>query len=87
MSKKSPAPADTAAAADDPVSRFESSLGELEGIVARMERGELSLEESLTLFERGMQLTQECRGSLDRAELRVKNLLDARRADAAEPDA
>ncbi len=74
MTKKTPA-ADTGA--DDAVARFEGSLKELEAIVARMERGDLPLEESLSLFERGMQLTRECRGSLDRAELRVKNLLEA----------
>ena len=77
MSKKLSAAATPDPAAEDVVSRFEGSLKELETIVARMERGDLPLEESLTLFERGMQLTKECRRSLDRAELRVKNLLDA----------
>jgi exodeoxyribonuclease VII small subunit len=82
MSKKaSPTPAATAASAD-PVSRFEGSLKELEDIVARMERGDLPLEESLTLFERGVALTRECRTSLETAELRVKNLLDAEPDDA-----
>lgn len=63
--------------ADDPVSRFEGSLAELEAIVAKMERGDLPLEESLVLFERGMGLTKVCRSSLETAELRVRNLLDA----------
>lgn len=67
----------------DPVSRFEASLKELEEIVARMERGDLPLEESLKLFERGVALTRECRGSLESAELRVRNLLQQ---DAAEND-
>jgi len=86
MSKKTASAAPAASpAADDAVSRFETSLKELENIVARMERGDLPLEESLTLFERGMVLTQECRSSLDHAELRVKNLLEAQRGadDAA----
>ena len=61
----------------DPVSRFEASLKELEDIVARMERGDLPLEESLKLFERGVALSRECRGSLEKAELRVKNLLES----------
>lgn len=79
MSKKAaPAAPDDAV---DPVSKFEESLKELEAIVARMERGELPLEESLTLFERGMQLSKECRVSLETAELRVKHLLDAERTD------
>ena len=64
-------------AADDPVARFEGSLSELEAIVAKMERGDLPLEESLQLFERGMGLTKVCRTSLESAELRVRNLLDA----------
>jgi len=63
--------------ADDPVSRFEGSLAELEAIVAKMERDDLPLEESLVLFERGMGLTKVCRSSLETAELRVRNLLDA----------
>jgi exodeoxyribonuclease VII small subunit len=70
-------PADGTAAdpASDPVSRFEASLKELEEIVARMERSDLPLEESLKLFERGVTLTRECRASLDSAELRVRKLL------------
>ena len=86
--KVSPAapPADGATAnpAGDPVSRFEASLKELEEIVARMERGDLPLEESLKLFERGVALTRECRGSLDSAELRVRNLLQPDSAAGAD---
>src|ERR1700751_1575640 len=71
----------------DPVSRFEAALKELEDIVARMERGELPLEESLKLFERGVALTRECRGSLETAELRVRKLLQAEpEPGAAVPD-
>lgn len=78
MSKKSADAAETPPApADDAVARFEGSMRELEAIVAKMERGDLPLEESLSLFERGMALTKECRTSLDRAELRVRKLLDA----------
>lgn len=75
MSKPKASPAESTE--DDPVGRFESSMKELEDIVARMERGELRLEESLALFERGMALSKECRHSLETAELKVKNLLDA----------
>lgn len=60
----------------DPVSRFEEAMRELEEIVQRMERGDLRLEESLKLFERGMELSRHCRQSLDTAELRVRNLLE-----------
>ena len=77
MSKKPTSSAPPAASPGaDPVSRFEASLKELEEIVARMERGDLPLEESLKLFERGVALTSECRSSLESAELRVRNLLD-----------
>ena len=71
------AEAPLAAPAGDEVARFEDALGELEAIVERMERGDLKLEESLQLFERGVGLTRQCRTSLETAELKVKNLLAA----------
>ncbi len=80
MSKKTTPTASPAATADDPVSRFEGSLKELEQIVAQMERGDLPLERSLALFERGVVLTRQCRSSLESAELRVRNLLQAEAA-------
>ena len=61
--------------ADTDLARFESALNELEQIVGKLERGELKLEESLQLFERGVALTRECRQSLEKAELKVKQLL------------
>lgn len=77
MSKKTAASAGTSTPELplDPVARFESSMKELETIVAKMEHGDLPLEESLQLFERGVALTRECREALATAELRVKNLL------------
>lgn len=71
---KPPSPQPEAPA--DPVSQFEDAMRELEEIVQRMERGDLRLEESLQLFERGMALSKTCRGSLDGAELRVRKLLE-----------
>ena len=53
---------------------FESALKELETLVSRMESGELSLDESLKAFERGIELTRKCQSSLEAAELRVKTL-------------
>lgn len=61
--------------ADNDVARFETALNELEQIVGKLERGELKLEESLKLFERGVELTKQCRKSLDGAELKVRQLL------------
>ncbi len=54
---------------------FEKSLAELEKIIRRMERGESSLEQTLTDFERGMALSEECRKSLDAARQRVEKLV------------
>lgn len=55
---------------------FEDQLAELEKVVERLERGELSLEENVSLFERGMHLSNACKQELDRAESRIQVLLD-----------
>jgi len=67
------------------IAEFEKSLDELEQLVARMEQGELSLDESLQSFERGIALYRSCQGALEQAELRVKQLLDPSAPDSAEP--
>ena len=54
---------------------FEASLRELEALVEKMEQGELSLEESLQHFERGIQLTRSCQQALQDAEQKVELLL------------
>ena len=53
---------------------FEAALAELEEIVSRLEAGELTLEESLALFERGQALSDYCNDLLDNASLRVEQL-------------
>jgi exodeoxyribonuclease VII small subunit len=58
------------------VGEFEKSLKELETIVEKMEAGDQSLETSLKDFERGMELARQCRDSLNKAELRVQELLE-----------
>ena len=55
---------------------FEKSLEELEAIVERMEGGDLSLEDSLAEFQKGITLTRSCQKALDDAELKVKVLLE-----------
>lgn len=55
---------------------FEDALEELEAIVEKMEDGEPSLEDSLKLFERGMDLTRRCQAALDDAEQRIRTLAD-----------
>jgi exodeoxyribonuclease VII small subunit len=54
---------------------FERSLAELEAIVDKLEHGELSLDESLKQFERGVQLTRACQSALKEAEQKVEILL------------
>ena len=53
---------------------YEQALSELEEIVSRLETGRLTLEESLSLFERGQALSAYCGKQLDEAELRVRQL-------------
>jgi len=55
--------------------QFEQSLQELEALVEKMEQGDLSLEESLQHFERGVQLTRACQQALKEAEQKVETLL------------
>jgi len=54
---------------------FEKKLSRLEEIVSKMETGELTLEESLKLFEEGVKLSRECNAQLAEAEQKVKLLI------------
>lgn len=58
---------------------FEEQMAELEKVVERLERGDLSLEENVSLFERGMQLSGACKEQLAKAESRVQVLLEPER--------
>jgi exodeoxyribonuclease VII small subunit len=51
---------------------FEKKLQDLEALVAKLETGELSLEESLKAYENGIALTRECQGILEKAQLRIE---------------
>jgi exodeoxyribonuclease VII small subunit len=55
---------------------FEEQMAELETVVERLERGELTLEESVGLFERGVLLSTACKQQLSSAESRVQVLTD-----------
>jgi exodeoxyribonuclease VII small subunit len=77
---------------------FEKSLAELEALVGRMEGGDLSLEQSLKDFERGVALTRACQKALADAEQKVKILMSrdgsaelqpfsSEAADDSKPDA
>ncbi|NQZ95913.1 MAG: exodeoxyribonuclease VII small subunit [Myxococcales bacterium] len=71
------APAPDAALADAPEVSFEEALERLEGIVDRLEQGDLELEDSLTAFEEGVALTRRCAGQLEAAERRIEVLVKA----------
>ena len=64
---------------------FEKSLEELEQLVEKMEDGELSLEQSLQTYERGVKLARACQKALDEAEQRVE-ILSERDESAADFD-
>ena len=68
-----------------PVETFESSLDELEKVVRELEGGDLALERSLELFERGMGLSDSCRKQLEAAETRVDMLIRKEGKLTAEP--
>ena len=68
-----------------PVADFESSLDQLEQLVEKMEHGEMSLEESLAAYERGVGLYRKCQTALEQAELRVRLLTDPEHPENAEP--
>lgn len=53
---------------------FEAALKELEETVAKLENGDLTLEQSLALYERGQQLATQCQTQLEQASLRVEQL-------------
>jgi exodeoxyribonuclease VII small subunit len=53
---------------------FEQAFGELEDIVRRMEAGDLTLDQAIALYERGMRLAQHCGDALDTAELQIRQL-------------
>jgi len=55
---------------------FEEQLDELEKVVEKLERGDLTLEENVALFERGIQLSNACKKDLAGAESRIQILLD-----------
>lgn len=78
-SSTKPAPADRSADApptDASIKDFEAAIAELDGIVKRLEEGDLSLEQSLVLYERGVQLSRFCHSRLEDAERRIDLLTD-----------
>jgi exodeoxyribonuclease VII small subunit len=64
----------TSSSTSTPVS-FETALEQLEGTVARLEEGEMPLEEALELFESGVKLSRQCTTTLEEAERRIEVLV------------
>ena len=60
--------------ADNVIKDFEAAIAELESIVKKLEEGELSLEQSLALYERGVALSKFCHARLEDAERRIELL-------------
>ena len=60
--------------ADTSIKDFETAIAELEAIVKKLEEGDLPLEQSLALYERGVQLSRFCHTQLEQAERRIEIL-------------
>ena len=59
---------------DPSIKDFEAAIAELETIVKKLEDGDLALEQSLALYERGVQLSRFCHAQLEQAERRIEIL-------------
>jgi exodeoxyribonuclease VII small subunit len=64
---------------------FEQALEELESLVEQLETGELSLDQSLERFKRGVELTRHCQSVLDQAQQTVQQLVDPEDESSAMP--
>jgi exodeoxyribonuclease VII small subunit len=71
-----PDPGDSVAKKEDSL-QFERALSDLEHLVERMEEGDLSLEDALASYERGVALSRTCQKALDNAEQRVRVLTES----------
>jgi exodeoxyribonuclease VII small subunit len=65
--------------------RFEAALASLEAVVARLESGELELEQALAAFEEGVALARRCSSSLEAAELRIRRLEETAQGPVERP--
>jgi exodeoxyribonuclease VII small subunit len=69
----------------DKLPDFEKSLTELEALVAKLEQGDVPLEEALKTFERGVALTRQCQTALRSAQQKVEVLLSRNGEETVEP--
>jgi exodeoxyribonuclease VII small subunit len=86
MSRKTSSDTGSSTSTDpSPVADFEHSLDALEQLVEKMENGQMSLEDSLAAYERGVGLYRRCQQALEQAELRVRLLSDPEHPEVSEP--
>jgi len=69
----------------EPVPNFEETLVELEKLVVNLEEGDLSLDESLSGFKHGIDLTRQCQAALDNAQQTVELLTNTQDEDSLKP--
>lgn len=69
----------------NPVRHFEENINELDSLVIQLESNQLSLEDALKAFERGVKLSQECQLVLTQAEQKVQILLEKQDGEHLEP--
>ncbi len=65
---------------------FEKAMEELEGIVVRLEKGELTLDESIDFFQKGVELSKYCSKRLDEAERRITLLIEGENGELGEKE-
>jgi exodeoxyribonuclease VII small subunit len=65
---------------------FEKAMEELEGIVVKLEKGELTLDESIDFFQRGVELSKYCSKRLDEAERRITLLIEGENGELGEKE-
>jgi exodeoxyribonuclease VII small subunit len=70
---------------DTSIKDFEAAIAEFESIVKQLENGDLALEQSLALYERGVQLSRFCHGRLEAAERRIEILTEGGDLEPAPP--
>jgi len=70
---------------DTSIKDFEAAIAELESVVKKLEDGDLPLEQSLALYERGVQLSRFCHARLEEAERRIEILTERGEIKAAPP--
>jgi exodeoxyribonuclease VII small subunit len=63
---------------------FEQAIKELTAIVAKIEQGDIALQDSISQYERGMTLIKHCRGILQKAEKRIEKISEAKAEDSTQ---